>query len=203
MFSVGWNSKLDEVFPKIRVLGLQAEQAMYKATNNINSYKGLIFNLGILVSAYGYIFVNHHDLENIYDVVQSMSKNILKDFNKSNSTFGHYAYEQYNILGARGEVHKGIPNVKKALGYLKDFSQSSRINTLMYLISVTDDTVLLKRSKDIDQYKEIKKMFKEKVNSSTEEIIELDKYCIKNNLSFGGSADLLILTIFLKKIGLN
>ena len=203
MFSVGWNSKLDEVFPKIRALGIQAEQAMYKATNNINSYKGLIFNLGILVSAYGYIFVNHHDLENIYDVVQSMSKDILKDFKKSKSTFGYYAYEQYNILGARGEVHKGIPNVKKALGYLKDFSQSSRINTLIYLISVTDDTVLLKRSNDIDRYKEIKIMFKEKVNSSPEEIIALDKYCIKNNLSFGGSADLLILTIFLKKIGLN
>ena len=49
-----------------------------------------------------------------------MSIDILKDFNTSNKTFGHFAYEQYNILGARGEVHKGIPNVKKALSYLKN-----------------------------------------------------------------------------------
>ncbi len=118
-------------------------------------------------------------------------------------TYGQFAYEKFNILGARGEVHKGIPNVKSALSYLRDFSQESRTRTLMYLVSVTEDTVLLKRSKDIDQYKDIKNMFKTNMNSSKEEILLLDKYCIKNNLSFGGSADLLILAIFLKKIGLN
>ncbi|MBI9008436.1 MAG: triphosphoribosyl-dephospho-CoA synthase [Tenericutes bacterium] len=203
MFTVGWKSKLNDVFLKIRIIGLEAEKEMFKVTNNINAYKGLIFNLGILVSAYGYVFRNHHDIENIYDVVKSMSVDILKDFDTSNKTFGYFAYEQYNILGARGEVHKGIPNVKKALSYLKSFSQESRTRTLMYLISVTEDTVLLKRSKDIDHYLEIKKMFKDNLNGSPEDIINLDKYCIKNNLSFGGSADLLILTIFLKKIGLN
>jgi holo-ACP synthase CitX len=202
MYEVGWTSKLNTVFSKIRAIGLEAEQEMFKETNNINAYKGLIFNLGILVAAYGYIFNNHHDLQNIYDVVESISKDILMDFDGSKKTFGQYAYEQYNILGARGEVHKGIPNVKNALSYLKNFSQSSRIATLMYLISVTDDTVLLKRSKDIDRYKEIKNMFRIKINSSEEEIFELDRYCIKHNLSFGGSADLLILAIFLKKIGL-
>jgi holo-ACP synthase CitX len=203
MFDVGLKNKLDDVFPIIRKIGLKAEQEMYKVTNNINAYKGLIFNLGILVAAYGYIFINHHDLDNIYDVVQTMAKDILGDFDNSKNTFGQFAFEQYNILGARGEVHNGIPNVENALKYLKNFSQESRIKTLMYLISVTDDTVLLKRSKDIDQYNNIKRLFKSKLGGSQEEILELDKYCIKNNLSFGGSADLLILTIFLKKIGLN
>ncbi len=202
MFRVGWTSKLEEIFLKIRKIGLEAEQAMFKKTKKVNAYKGLIFNLGILVSAYGYIFIHHHDLENIFSVVESISKDILKDFEEDNNTFGHFAYEEYNITGARGEVHKGIPNVRKALRHLESFSQTSRLKTLMYLISEVDDTVLLKRCDDIEQYHKVKQMFKDTIDKDEKEIKKLDKYCLKNNLSFGGSADLLILTIFLKKIGL-
>lgn len=202
MFHVGWTSKLEEIFIEIRTIGLDAENEMFMKTNNINSYKGLIFNLGILVAAYGYLFSNHHDLENIFDIVKSISRNILDDFNTPNNTFGYRAYKEYNILGARGEVYKGIPNVEKALKYLKDFSKESRLRTLMYLISEVDDTVLLKRCNDINYYQEVRSMFKDCLTHDETGIIELDKYCISNNLSFGGSADLLILTIFLKRIGL-
>lgn len=203
MYHVGWTTKLDGIFPKIRLIGLEAEKKMYEATKNINAYKGLIFNFGILISAYGYLYSNHHDLENIFDIVKSISKNILDDFKKPNDTFGYKAYEQYNILGARGEVYKGMPNVKKAMEYLTDFSKESRIRTLMYLISEVDDTVLLKRCEDIEHYHKVKKMFKENLDVEESKILELDKYCLKNKLSFGGSADLLILAIFLKRIGLK
>lgn len=202
MFRVGWSTKLNDIFPAIRIIGLEAEQAMFEKTKNVNAYKGLIFNLGILVAAYGYIFIHHHDLENIFSIVESISKDILQDFDNKDNTFGYFAFEKYNITGARGEVHSGIPNVRKALNFLDSFSQSSRLRTLMFLISEVDDTVLLKRCSDIDQYYDIKRMFKETIDKDEEAIVKLDKYCLKHNLSFGGSADLLILTIFLKKIGL-
>lgn len=202
MFIIGFSDEgLQSIFKQIRKIGLKAEDAMYQVTNNINTYKGLIFNLGITVTAYAYCLYNHINISNIFDVVKEMTKEVLDDFNEEDmNSYGYYSYKKFNILGARGEVYNGLPSVKAALNYLKDFSQESRLRTLMYLISVSKDTVLLKRSKSLENYRYIKKLFNDSLKSSNKEVERINSYCIKNNLSFGGSADLLILTIFLKKL---
>ncbi|MDC7244232.1 MAG: triphosphoribosyl-dephospho-CoA synthase [Sphaerochaetaceae bacterium] len=200
MFRVGWDENIDVIFTKIKLIGLEAEKAMYKVTNNVNAYKGLIFNFGILLSAYGYIFRNHHDLENIFNVIMCISKDVLSDFDKPSNTYGYQAYKKYKVLGARGEAKRGMPNVEKSLVYLDDFSKESRINTLMYLISVVEDTVLLKRCVNFEEYLSVKNLFRDNLFCDENRIEELNKYCVKKNYSFGGSADLLILAIFLKKI---
>lgn len=41
------------VFPRLRVLGLKAEQDMFAATNGVNTHKGLIFSLGLFCAALG------------------------------------------------------------------------------------------------------------------------------------------------------
>ncbi|XFA98480.1 triphosphoribosyl-dephospho-CoA synthase [Candidatus Izemoplasma sp. B36] len=202
MFIIGFsNQNLQNIFNQIKKIGIKAERAMYEATNNINAYKGLIFNLGITVTAYAYCLYNHISLNNIFKIIKEMTKEILSDFDRNDiDSNGYYSYKKFNILGARGEVYNGLPSVQNALNYLKDFSQESRLRTLMYLISVSNDTVLLKRSKSIENYRYIKKLFNDNLKSSNKEVERINSYCIKNNLSFGGSADLLILTIFLKKL---
>lgn len=201
MFEIGWSTKNFEIiFSEIRLIGLKAEEAMYNVTGNVNAYKGLIFDMGILVTSYSYVLYNHLHISKIFNIVKKMSKNILNDFNEPSTTFGYYAYKEYNVLGARGELYNGIPNVKKALEYLVDLKGESRLRTLMFLISRIDDTSLLKRANSYDLYKKIKKLFSINLYSEEKKIRDLNDYCIDNNLTFGGSADLLILTIFLKKI---
>jgi len=202
MFEIGWVSDIENIFLLIRKIGLEAETEMFLKTKNINAYKGLIFNLGILVSAYGYVIHNNIDLNEIYNIVKRISVDVLNDFNEESKSFGYQAFKQYNILGARGEVYNGLESVRNALEYLTDFSDQSRIRTLMYLISKTDDTVLLKRCKSFKKYKRTKEIFKRNIYSDLETINDIDQNCIKENLSFGGSADLLILSVFLRKIGL-
>ena len=41
------------VFPRLRVLGLKAEQDMFAATKGVNTHKGLIFSLGLFCAALG------------------------------------------------------------------------------------------------------------------------------------------------------
>lgn len=202
MFFVGWHERLENIFEIIRHIGKEAESSMLKVTNGINAYKGLIFNMGITVSAYGYTLSNNIEKKNIFDIIRIISSDVLKDFNLEDSTFGFQAYRKYNITGARGEVYLGIPTVRKALKYLDDYSEKSRLRTLMYLISESEDTVLLKRSKTFKNYIDIKSRFKNSIYASEDEMVQLNNDCINQNLSFGGSADLLILTIFLSKIGL-
>ena len=46
----------EEVFQTIRGTGLEAEQAMYAATAGVNTHKGMIFTMGIVLAAAGILY---------------------------------------------------------------------------------------------------------------------------------------------------
>lgn len=188
---------LKDILIIVKKIGIEAEKAMYKTTNGINAYKGLIFHLGLIVTAYSFIISRNED-KTFLEVIKQLAKDFFKSKADLN-TFGQYAYNKYNISGAIGEALEGYTHISKALEYLTNFSDSSLIQTLIYLISEIEDTTLLKRAKTYDYYLEVKNKFRDlEINKNS--IENLTQYCIKHNLSFGGSADLLIVTIFIKKI---
>ena len=41
------------LFPRLREIGLAAEQAMFRATDGVNTHKGMIFSLGLLAASAG------------------------------------------------------------------------------------------------------------------------------------------------------
>jgi triphosphoribosyl-dephospho-CoA synthetase len=88
----------------------------------------------------------------------------------------------------------------KLLETLNDFSRETLLMTLIGLIRDVEDTVLLKRAESLDRYLYYRKLIGSITNFDEERIKEITRECIENNLSFGGSADLLIVTIFLKKV---
>jgi triphosphoribosyl-dephospho-CoA synthetase len=94
----------------------------------------------------------------------------------------------------------GYPSIKQVLSELTDFSDKKLIKTLVKLITITNDSVLLKRSKSIEKMDLVIQKFKLLNLHNQEEVKLLTNYCIQNNLSFGGSADLLITSIYLKKL---
>jgi triphosphoribosyl-dephospho-CoA synthetase len=198
-----FSSKCNNVnllFPEIRKIGLKAEKHMFEATNHINTYKGLIFNMGMFVSAFSYMISHPKENMDLFEIIKVLSKDILKDFEFESKSFGYKAFKQYNITGARGEAHEGFPHVRKALELLSDFSEEERTETLAYLISSVEDTTLLKRAGTIEKFMDVRDKFKSLIKYDKVVLEKLDKYCLDNNLSFGGSADLLITTIFLKKL---
>ncbi len=204
MFSVGWSTEDPQtLFASIRKIGLNAEKEMNKVTDGVNAYKGLIFNLGILVTAYSYVLYNNVSIENVFQFIKKMTSELLMDYEKPDTSFGSKAYHLYGLTGARGEAYDGFPTVQKALDYLLDLSNESKLRTLVYLISASQDTVLLKRAGSIEDYRSVKQLFKNSLKNNLVDLEELNQLCIQKKLSFGGSADLLIMTLFLKKIGLK
>ena len=109
------------------------------------------------------------------------------------------AYLEYGIKTI-GAVINALPSVRKALETLNDFSRETLLMTLIGLIRDVEDTVLLKRAESLDRYLYYRKLIGSITNFDEERIKEITRECIENNLSFGGSADLLIVTIFLKKV---
>ena len=126
-----------------------------------------------------------------------MTYEITNELEKGTETFGKIAYQKYQIKGARHQAQDGCNIINEVVNKFKLDDDKSKTEALCYLINNIDDTVLLKRCNDIKYYYEVKDKFK---NISYTNINELNEYCINNNLSFGGSADLLIVSIFIKNI---
>ena len=56
MFKVSYKeADIDVILTLNKQLGINAEDAMFKATKGVNCYKGLIFNLGLLTATTYYV----------------------------------------------------------------------------------------------------------------------------------------------------
>ena len=199
MYEVGYHAKdVDQGFQKIRQVGLDAEKAMLKASHGVNTYKGAIFLVGILVYALGYF---HQTIEgDIREIIKYFSRNILKELKDDPNTFGIEAYQKHNVYTVRHEAYYGLPSVIKAYHSLikhRRFSDQALMMTLIDIISNKNDTVGLKRSKSFSKYFEMANKIEKIKTYDLERIEKITNECIEENISFGGSADVLIATILL------
>lgn len=216
----GWKKELKELFSCIRMIGMKAENAMYLATDGINTHKGMIFSMGILSTAAGYIWqhTGKFDYRAILKITQSMTEEILEaEFQemkrKQPKTNGERLYHKYGERGIRGEVQRGFPIIKEVAypllnQYLSEGQEKNRsyINVLLAIAEKLNDTCILSRSSDIElrwfqkRVKEILKLGGAFSEDGMEEIVKLNKECIKKHISPGGAADLLACTILLWKL---
>jgi len=198
---------LTDLFKVIRPIGVEAEKAMFKATFDVNTHKGAIFSLGILLAATGYD--REHVREVSMKMLKGLTENDFKDLDKKKKlTNGEKMYLKYGITGIRGEAESGYPVVfEKALPYLKEHFGNSfghaLLDTLMVIISNSYDSNVVKRG-NLDSLKNIQAYALSILNvggcssSDGQELLDdMNSYCNENNLSLGGSADLLIVTIYL------
>lgn len=204
---------LTELFRSIRPIGIEAEKTMFQATGGVNTHKGAIFSLGILLAATGY------DRDNIRAVTMKMltglTQNDFKDLDqKKDLTNGERMYLQYGITGIRGEAEKGYPVVfEKSLPFVKahfgnDFG-NVLLDTLMVIISSSYDSNVVKRG-NMDSLENVQAYAQNILEAGgcsdpdgREILDDMNSYCTENNLSLGGSADLLIITIYLFLIEVN
>ena len=204
-----------ELLMELRPVGIDAEKAMFEVTNNINTHKGLIFSLGILVASTVYLINNKKSqkAEDICIMASLMCSGIVnKELENSTSvkTTGEKLYKSKGIKGIRGEAESGFPSViNVSLPFLRE-SQGSwndrLINTLLQLMIIVEDSNIVGR-KNIKTLKLIQNQTKEVMitggatdDRGMEILKQMDMNFIENNISPGGSADLLAVTIFLYKI---
>ncbi len=204
------NEPVESILKKARKIGLDAEEAMYKATNGVNTHKGLIFSLGLICIAAGRLLAKGLtvDLASICDTSAMIVKGICEtDFSAKRTdslmTSGERFYKQYGIKGSRGEAESGFETVRLySYSFLEKCINDSLsknealVRTLLKLMSVVTDTNMIKRG-GIILADEIKGKSAELIYADLDSIEEFDTQLIKENLSPGGSADLLAVTWFI------
>ena len=202
-------------FKDLREVGKVAEKEMYEATKGINTHKGTIFSMGILLAVLGVHLKENKeiDLKILSEKIKEMCKPLLNELEDADniSTYGEKAYKEYHLTGARGLAISGYEIVLlDGINKLRDFCKTLDFETacillLFYYMSVLDDTNIVNRA-SIRTLKEVqilskelfeqhrKKLVKENIKNS---MSKLNDIFIEKNISAGGSADLLILTIFI------
>lgn len=213
------------VLPLLRSIGLRAEQSMFRATGGVNTHKGQIFSLGILSAAairvtYAGDFVNCDSL--LSDEILNEAKRICtglcnelykRDSAAGKTTHGEELYQKYAYTGIRGEAEKGYPVIKQVslpvFGDAVDTGLSedeASLECLIHLMSVVEDSTVLYRCGP----EGLKFMHDTALSflaeggmfskNNMQRLSEMNHLFICRNISPGGCADLLAVTLFLHRI---
>lgn len=213
-----------ELFSAIRKIGIQVEKDMFKATKNINTHKGINFSMGIVLAAAGYYLRDKDidentilapsDTDEILNTVRVMTEGLVKsDFEnikkKEKLTHGERLYVEKGFSGIRGEAERGFPTVEKtSLPRLREIGHSDMsmeqklLDVLFHLMSISDDSNIINRG-GLEGLEFVKSVSKEFLMTGIifedgfrEKIQEMNNLFVEKNISPGGSADLLSITIF-------
>ena len=185
---------------ELRDIGIAAENAMLLATGGVNTHKGAIYSLGLLcTSAYRMQSLGIND-------ICSYSSRLAKVLNSNSiagDTHGSDVFRLCGAKGARGEAESGfesaikygLPAYKRYI--LEDGLQIAAVKALLSLMENVRDTNVISRG-GLDGERFVMKRSAEVLNDfSVDGVLELDNQLIERNLSPGGCADLLAVTIFL------
>ncbi len=207
-----------ETFPLLRDAGIEAEKTMFRATGGVNTHKGAVYLFGILLGAYGRLWTPEASpttpalLREAGRVAEDAAR---EDFRRiaergERNTAGEKLYLAYGLTGVRGEAADGFPTVLNALGPLTEkeitaeaFLENDNLcRVLLGIIAGGKDTNLIARG-GVETAKRAADAARALLASGQidpDAIRALDREYVSANLSPGGSADLLAVTIFLASL---
>ena len=185
----------------IRDIGIEAEKAMLSATNGVNTHKGALFSMGLAVVAAAH--------EKNTDSLQTTIKALAACFPDTNGTHGSKA----KLLSKGTTAIKGaLDNAREGYEMLfaewlpfyiehrKEHDAYTLHKTLLRIMCDLDDTNVIYRT-DLATAEEVKQEARALLNSFEEAVLkDMDRHYTTRNISPGGAADMLSLTIFIGSI---
>ncbi|SEG18613.1 triphosphoribosyl-dephospho-CoA synthase [Vibrio hangzhouensis] len=208
-----------DLLAPLRRVGLSAELAMYKATNGVNTHKGMIFTLGLICGAVGWLYWRgiSYDSNRVRSVIKACCSGLVNDQLKGIAsepkTVGERLFVQYGFTGVRGEAQQGYPTVfEHGLPiYHRSINEGESEEkalslALLSLMAKNQDTNVVNRA-GLSGLKfvrtEAQKLLEANYSSHQafeQELQTLDDAFIQRNISPGGSADLLAATWLLAQL---
>lgn len=214
-----------QLLRKLRCIGLEMEQCMYRATNGVNTQKGIVFLMGFSLFAAAHVIrvKQVFDMDLFRAVLKKLNRGIVHDELEGKSdkglTNGEKCFVKFGkelAGGIRQEIEFGLPTVfDVSLPFMQnlflnglevnnqaDF-QEKLMRTLLKIMSVNMDTNVLHRA-GIEVLTKLKALALNACEAENlfenADYFELMDFCIKENISPGGSADLLAVTMFIEQL---
>ncbi|MDD3832033.1 MAG: triphosphoribosyl-dephospho-CoA synthase [Clostridia bacterium] len=192
---------LEQLATSLKLVGINAERAMYRATNGVNTHKGAIFLFGLFIGALCYKYDSEITLGQVSFRMGKIAE-VLSRMHTPERTHGNLASQEYNIPTALEQAKSGFFPVLLESVYILlmcddvDMSDNeARVRALLNIMSCIEDTTVYYRGgkAGADMVKrEVRQLIRD---FSINGVERLDKKLIDSNISCGGSADLLALSI--------
>lgn len=204
----------------IRDIGIEAEKAMLAATNGVNTHKGALFSMGLAVVAAAHeerkIAANEEQIlkernggEDVLVSLQTTIKALAANFPDTNGTHGSKA----KLLSKGTTAIKGaLDNAREGYEMLfaewlpfyierrKERDAHTLHKTLLRIMCDLDDTNVIYRT-DLATAEEVKQEARALLDSFSKAALkDMDRHYTTRNISPGGAADMLSLTIFIGSI---
>lgn len=204
----------------IRDAGIEAEKAMLSATNGVNTHKGALFSMGLAVVAAAHeerkIAANEEQIlkernggEDVLVSLQTTIKALAASFPDTNGTHGSKA----KLLSKGTTAIKGaLDNAREGYEMLfaewlpfyierrKERDAHTLHKTLLCIMCDLDDTNVIYRT-DLATAEEVKQEARALLDNFSETALkDMDRHYTTRNISPGGAADMLSLTIFIGSI---
>ena len=204
----------------IRDIGIEAEKAMLSATNGVNTHKGALFSMGLAVVAAAHeerkIAANEEQIlkernggEDVLVSLQTTIKALAASFPDTNGTHGSKA----KLLSKGTTAIKGaLDNAREGYEMLfaewlpfyierrKEHDAYTLHKTLLRIMCDLDDTNVIYRT-DLATAEEVKQEARALLDSFSKAALkDMDRHYTTRNISPGGAADMLSLTIFIGSI---
>lgn len=204
----------------IRDIGIEAEKAMLAATNGVNTHKGALFSMGLAVVAAAHeerkIAANEEQIlkernggEDVLVSLQTTIKALAACFPDTSGTHGSKA----KLLSKGTTAIKGaLDNAREGYEMLfaewlpfyierrKEHDAHTLHKTLLRIMCDLDDTNVIYRT-DLATAEEVKQEARALLDSFSEAALkDMDRHYTTRNISPGGAADMLSLTIFIGSI---
>ncbi|KGY08161.1 2-(5'-triphosphoribosyl)-3'-dephospho CoA synthase [Vibrio sinaloensis] len=208
-----------DLLEPLRRVGLSAEMAMNHATQGVNTHKGMIFTLGVICGAVGWLHRKgiSYDSKRVRAVIKECCSGLVQEQLRMMSgepkTAGERLFVQYGFTGIRGEAQQGYPTIfnhglpayHHSINRGESEEKALSI-ALLALMANNQDTNVVNRA-GLPGLKFVKAQAKQILASpiTTHQELEshlqsLDERFIKRNISPGGSADLLAATWLLAQL---
>lgn len=167
-----------EDFGQLREVGKIAEQKMFEMTNGVNTHKGAVFLILLVMAG-----LQHPDP---VSHISLLCKDILSDFEVDDGSHGMRLFKEFGVTGIRGLAKEGFSNLfTQSYPY---FQSHSIDDTFLWLIGENPDTTLMYRG-GMSLYNECRE--KAKKAEKTLDRTQFDGWMKMQRLSPGGSADML------------
>ena len=198
-----------EDYRELRKFGVIYEEKMKMATGGANTHKGIIFSLGLMVYATAIeIKKEKFSFEKIIARVAYLNRGITKELNKKSATsHGEENFKKYGVKGIREEAEEGFKKALLGLEFLKNAEKEVNFDyaltgTLYYYMTFIEDSNIIKRGgmEGLEFLKErANYVLGNKLYMTSEGMREIEKIngdFKRRNLSPGGCADILILSLY-------
>lgn len=205
---------------KLRRTGLEMDAAMLKATKGVNTHKGLIYIMSLLLYGAGYSIYKKMEItaDNVAKLAAetvkgSVARELLplkKNDRQKTLSNGEKLFLLHGITGARGEAENdfpsitktGLPELRRNLDRGVSFNDAS-LCALLAIMEINEDSNVIHRGGFDFWQNEYKNLAAEtrlafRPDSGDYSPLEaLEKRFLPLRVSPGGAADLLACTLFL------